>query len=807
MRLIALTLLIAGALLGAAGGQGLAWARTALARAAQDHQRVELVLRLNQPAKARASPWGGETSVTAVGTAWLAGAETGPGVPMVAYLEGSPPRMGSVLRLRARLEPAERASDQRVVAHALAAPEVSRPEGWRGFVYDLRVGLSERANPLLEGIALGDTSRIAPALDADLKATSLTHITAVSGAHVAIVLGLVLGLAALARLPRWLTAMTGAATLIGFVVLIGPGPSVLRAVLMGLVAVVGIAFGKTRMALGALASAVLLVLLADPWMARSYGLLLSALATAGLIVLAPPLGLALRRRWPRLPTGLAEAIALTASAQVLCAPVITIFAGQISLTAMPANLLAGPAVPVATIAALAALALGPVSSVLADVGVAVGNGAANLIGWVASWVARWPLAAIPWPSGAGGFLLALAATAALIGLAWWLRRQRAWLRLAAGVMAVVVFAAAGPARTPIERVMSRGPPADWAVAVCDVGQGTAVAVRSGSDAAVLIDAGPEGGGVGECLRSLGANRLDLVVLTHFHADHVGGLADALAGREVGELAYGPPCGQDPSRTLSLAQKAGADLRQLSDSGRASATVGSATVSIYPSPLAELCPEAPSSGEDQAANDAGLAVLAESAGLTVWALGDLEEAGQSALLRTLRATEADPSVGADAPRGADSSVTVGRSVSADWSGRADLALAAEAAPAVAADPPPGTGASIALGRSVSVGRSGRADLAASGGPAARSDGGNASGKAAVSGAGGVVVVAHHGSASQSESLAEALVPRLSVMSAGRDNSYGHPSPAALELYGKFGVVKRTDQDGLVALQPGDLVNSN
>ncbi|MDR0592809.1 MAG: ComEC/Rec2 family competence protein [Bifidobacteriaceae bacterium] len=746
VALTALTALLAGGLLAAVGLQGWAWPRTELGRAAAVGERVELVLRTNQPAKSRDSPWGGAGSVTAVGMAWPAGDVGGPGVPTAAHLDadalgGAVPAAGAVLTFRARLELAGRADLERVVARDIGPVAVARPDGWRGLVYDLRADLGGRANPLLEGIALGDTSRIDPALDAALKTTSLTHLTAVSGAHVAIVLGAVLGLAALAGMGRWMMAGLGVATLVGFTALIGPGPSVLRAVVMGLAALAGLAFGKSRLALGALAAAVWLVLAANPWLARSYGLLLSALATAGLIVLAPPMALAMRRRWPRLPAALAEATALTAAAQLVCAPVITIFAGQISLSALPANLLATPAVPVATVAAMVATAAGPVWPPLGDAAVAVGNLAAGYIGWVARWVADWPGSAVAWPKGLGGFATAVGATAALVGLVWWLRRRRFAVRLTAAAAAAVIALAAGPARPVLTGFLGRGPPADWVAAVCDVGQGTAAAVRSGADSAVLIDAGPAEGGVGECLSRLGVNRLDLVVLTHFHADHVGGLADALDGREVGEVVYGHACGQDAGHTLAVAQKAGARLREIVGEEPISGAVGSARVEIYPSPLAALCPDSAEGGEDAAANDAGLAVLAQVDGLAVWALGDLEPDGQAALLARLRR---------EARTSADAQATP-----------ADSAVAAAAAEQPAAAKPP------------------------------------------LPGAGGLVVVAHHGSARQSAALAEALAPKLAVMSAGRDNPYGHPSQAALDLYGSLAEVKRTDEDGLIAVAAADL----
>jgi competence protein ComEC len=728
VALVAAILLVSGVVVAASGLQGLAWQRSGLGRAGGAEARVDLVLRLNQPAKVRASPWGAG-SVTAVGVAWLEGAEGGPGVPTRALFEGEPPAAGSILRFRARLAGTESADPERLLAKAIGSVSAARPDGWRGLVWDLRAGLGEQANPLLEGIALGDTSRLATGLDADLKATSLTHITAVSGAHVAIVLGAVLGLAALAGCSRWAMAGWGVVTLAGFAALIGPGPSVWRAVAMGLAALAGIAFGKTRLALGALAGAVLLVLLADPWLARSYGLLLSALATAGLIVLAPPLALAVRRRWRRLPRAVVEAAALTASAQLVCAPIITIFAGQISLTALPANLLAAPAVPVATISAMVSLMADPWSPALGGAAAAVGNWAAGYIGAVATWVAGWPLASISWPAGLGGFALAVAATGVLGLGGWWLARRRLYRRIALVLVAVTAIAA-GPARGPALTALGRGVPDDWVAAVCDVGQGTAVAIRAGPEAAILVDAGPERGGVDQCLDQLGVRRLELVVLTHFHADHVGGLAEALRGRALGELVHGDPCGLDPAPAVALAQAAGAAVRQIPSGEPVSGQVGMVELTIHPSALAALCPKnagggnrdgTGGGGESEAANNAGLTVTASVRGAVVWCLGDLEGAGQSALL---------------------------------------------------------------------------ADLISENGPGST-----------VLSAGGLVVVAHHGSADQSERLAKALAPALAVMSAGQDNPYGHPSGTALELYGSLCEVRRTDRDGAVIVTPADLGAAN
>ena len=70
---------------------------------------------------------------------------------------------------------------------------------------------------------------------------------------------------------------------------------------------------------------------------------------------------------------------------------------------------------------------------------------------------------------------------------------------------------------------------------CDVGQGDGLVLRAGEDTAVVVDAGPEPALIDRCLDRLGVDRVPVVVLTHFHDDHVAGLPGVLADRVVGEV--------------------------------------------------------------------------------------------------------------------------------------------------------------------------------------------------------------------------------------------------------------------------------
>src|SRR2546423_1395181 len=181
-----------------------------------------------------------------------------------------------------------------------------------------------------------------PSVQAEFCAAGLSHLVAVSGTNVAILCGVVLGLARLARLGPRTAVVLAAVVLIGFVVLCRPSPSVLRAAVMGAVALLALVLGRRRSAMPALCAAVLALLVADPSLGSDPGFALSVLATGALVLLAPAWVEALRRRG--VPAGIAEAVVVPAAAHVVTAPVVAGLSGQMSLVAILTNLLAAPAV-------------------------------------------------------------------------------------------------------------------------------------------------------------------------------------------------------------------------------------------------------------------------------------------------------------------------------------------------------------------------------------------------------------------------------------------------------------------------------
>jgi competence protein ComEC len=676
---------------------------------------------------------------------------------------------GQRVELVGRLRPAEPGDDVVAVVVALGPPRAVQPGGWpwraadrlRSGLRQACAGLPQDAGGLLPSLVVGDTTALPARLRDDLRTAGLTHITAVSGANVAIVVGTAIWLAARIGAGRRLRLVLAGGVLVGFVVLARPQPSVLRAAAMAAVALIGLALARRVRGVPVLAGAALLLLLVDPWLARSAGFALSCVATAALVLLAPAWARALSRH---LPAPIATALAVPAAAQAACGPVLVLLQPSVSLAAVPANLLAEPAVAPATVVGVLAAAVAPVWPT-----------GGHALAWLASWATGWiaavahrlastPVAALPWPGGIAGALLLAALTAALVGITMLGQRRRLTgpgdsheptgpgspSRTAGRAADRAAGRAAGRAarrRSPIRVLLTAGaatvlllaglllwfrprlpprfggrwPPAGWAVVQCDVGQGDAMALRSGPDRAVLVDAGPEPERVRGCLDRLGVHHLDLVVLTHHHADHVDGLPGAVQGHPAEHLLV--------------------------------------------SPLAQ--PEANAGWVRRWAARAGIEVTLGWAG----EYGRLDDGVWHLRWRVLEPDRPPtPAVDAEQPDG----TAVNQS---------SLVTQFEV------DGPGGPLRVIGLGDLEVEGQQHLAERLAGGG------------LDALGGPPDVVKVAHHGSARQDPDLYRMLRARVALIGVGAGNDYGHPAPSALGLLATTGsTVFRTDRDGDIALVP-------
>jgi competence protein ComEC len=275
-----------------------------------------------------------------------------------------------------------------------------------------RLPRSERG--LLPGLVVGDTS-LMPATDtADFRRAGLTHLTAVSGANLAVVVAAVFGLLRWTPLSIRMRAAVTAVALIGFALLARPTPSVLRAAGMGLLALAAIALGRPRALLPALLATLTALALFEPALAISPGFALSVLATLALLLLAPGWTAALRERLPPRLAPLAPAVTAPLAAQLACMPVIAAISGTVSLAAVPANLLALPVVPFTTILGLLAAIVSLVSPSIAGVLCTVAGAGCHWLIFIARTAAHLPLATVTAPSGALGLAGVTVLSAALV---------------------------------------------------------------------------------------------------------------------------------------------------------------------------------------------------------------------------------------------------------------------------------------------------------------------------------------------------------------------------------------------------------
>lgn len=469
---------------------------------------------------------------------------------------------GTVLRLTAQTkatDPGERAA---LVLFAQGQVEqVSRGGPVEALAGDVRAAFIARTqrlpapgSELLPGLAVGDVRAVSPGLDEAMKASGLSHLTAVSGSNLALIAAGAFGAVALLGGGRVLRIVVAATALAGFVVLVTPQPSVIRAAAMAGVAMFALMLGRPRAGLSVLLLAVTVLLLADPRLSAAPGFALSAAATAGLIVLAPPLARGLAR-W--LPRPIALAIAVPLSAQLACGPIIALFATQQSLVAVLANLLAAPASPIATVLGLfACLAMS--TPPLADLFAAAAWLPSAWIAQTATMTAALPAATVAAPAGIGTALIVALLSAAVFWAIAPHRALRPVLRMLLGGLLAVVLGTAGGWAVLQGPIALQQRPTDWGIAMCDIGQGDAVLVRS-AGRTMLIDTGPDPVPLRRCLDDLGIGRLDVLLLTHFDRDHAGA-ADELVGR-ADVVLHGPPGTAQHERLLNRLERGGARIVQ------------------------------------------------------------------------------------------------------------------------------------------------------------------------------------------------------------------------------------------------------
>ncbi len=389
-------------------------------------------------------------------------------------------------------------------------------------------GLRQEEAALLRGMVLGQDERLTDDVRDEFKRSGLAHVLAVSGQNVMLLATLVLVAGGLVGAPLRTRLLVALALVALYVPLTGAGPSIQRAGVMGAAGLVAALAGRPAHRWYALGLAAAVTLALNPLAVGEPGWQLSFAAVVALLAVAPPLRAVLARR---MPGPVADVAAITIAATLGTAPLMALHFEQVSLAALPANLLAAAAIaPVMWLGMLAAAA----AQVAPDLALPFNALNAPLLAfveWVAHTFAAAPASVVPVRIGSPAALAAVyaALVAAMLGVraAW--RRVPA-IELRRSHRAVAALAAVALTGLGCAAALDDGPappaPGELVVSFLDIGQGDATLLQK-DGVAVLVDTGPAGGPILRRLSEAGVERLDALVITHAQADHEGAVLEVL----------------------------------------------------------------------------------------------------------------------------------------------------------------------------------------------------------------------------------------------------------------------------------------
>jgi competence protein ComEC len=474
--------------------------------------------------------------------------------------------------------------------------------------------LPETSGALLAGLLMGERSQLPSESDEAFRRAGVYHVLAVSGFNVALLAGAVFAGLAMCGVPRRGAAVAAALVLVGFALVVGGQPSVVRATLMGLLLLAALLLDRESQLMNALAGAALALLVWRPGDLWEPGFQLSFAATAGIIYVTPWLAAMLTERgWP---AWLATAVGVSLGAQAAVTPLMLAHFNQLSVIGVLANLAVVPLAGVATMLGMLALLLELLSAALA--------GLLFETLWLvllALRVAVRVAAAVP------GAMVHLPAPAAAAVVAWYAAlllapaaSASARARTVAGALLVIVAGTSiWPWLRPTEGMLR--------VTFLDVGQGDAVLVELPDGPRLLVDGGPGGArrfDVGErvlapFLWNRPVGRLDAVALSHWDIDHSGGLAAVLRRFRVGEFWESGRAPSGAADTVAALARSGAPRRRLTAGQQL--WLGRAMVTVL----------GPAPGPPVTANDQSLVLRLDWRGVSLLLPGDLGPQGEAALL--------------------------------------------------------------------------------------------------------------------------------------------------------------------------------
>ena len=476
----------------------------------------------------------------------------------------------------------------------------------------------EDAVGFAKALLTGDRSSLSYKVRNELSVTGISHVIAVSGMHVTLIVGVVMFLC---RRRRKLAAVINIAVMFFFAAMLGFTPSGTRAAIMNSVMLMAPIFKRENDAPTSLSLALLVILLGNPWAIANVSLQLSFLAVVGIFALSPhvykiiirPADRFLRKKHHWLFRGyrsLAVIVAASFGATLTTAPLVAVYFGLVSLISPLTNLLAMPILSLTFTVSFLATVLGFLWTLPAQV-----------LGWLLAWPIRYilrlsgVLAKIPFAAIYTCSVYAVVWLIAAYGIlaVWAASRKRCRLRILLPALALTLAGA---------MICAAVPKADMTVKVFDVGQGQCILLQNGAQTVLVDCGGDEGEYDGEDtareLLSSGIFRIDALILTHYDADHSGGAAQLLERVGVERIVLPKLPDEEPLLKELLRSAEDKQIETVYITGKTVYPFGSGSLTLYPPPDAE-------------AYNASLSALMSDGEYDILITGDLNSAGEAALL--------------------------------------------------------------------------------------------------------------------------------------------------------------------------------
>jgi competence protein ComEC len=464
---------------------------------------------------------------------------------------------------------------------------------------------SNQAGALIPGLVLGDTSLQSALFTEQMRRVGLSHLTAVSGANFALVATFLFWLLQFVTKKLKTRLLVVGLILFLFIFLVRPTPSVLRAALMSAVVLLAKYFGDRSVGIPSLAAAISVLILVDPIQSTDPGFALSVLATAGILLLSPIIEKRLGRQVKN--TWIVQAISIPVSATIFCLPVIVMLSNQISLVTVPANILVAPVIAPITILGFLAAILAPAIPLLSTFLIGIATPFAHWIVFISNAMAATPVVSF---NRSITFIFLIA----ILAYAFWKGKQ------------FLIFLVIIMVSLQLSLNHFGWPGSNWQVVNCDVGQGDGLVFNLGGGNAIVIDVGPEPESIDNCLSKLGIKSIPLLVLTHFHSDHVGGLSAVVGKRKIGQVWISNLAKPEGSYQLAMQQLLGLNVKVVQQ-GEQYFLPNFATkiLVVWPQVVQGQMPSLPGDGSE--VNNASISLIVKNDSISVFAGGDIEPAAQ------------------------------------------------------------------------------------------------------------------------------------------------------------------------------------